>query len=151
MKPSEKLASIDLTLPKTGAPIGSYVPAKRSGNQILTSGQIPIQNGKPVFLGKVGANVTLEDGAAAAKVCALNALAAVAAMCGGIDQIKSIVRVCVYVASAEGFTDQPKVANGASDLFLELFGEAGRHARSAVGVTELPLGVPVELELVVEA
>lgn len=151
MKPSEKLRSIGLALPEAAAPVGSYVPAKRSGPHVLTSGQIPVSGGKPAFLGKVGGDVSLEDGAKAAKVCVLNALAAVGAVCGGIDEIKSIVRVCVFVAGTEGFTDQPKVANGASDLLLELFGEAGRHVRSAVGVAELPLGVPVELELVVEA
>ena len=150
MKPSEKLAELNLELPAVAAPVGSYVPAIRSGRQIYTSGQLPFVDGKVVCAGKVGGDVTLEQAAEGARLAGLNALAAAAKEAGGIDRIGRIVRVAVFVASAEGFTDQPKVANGASDMFAAVFGEAGRHARAAVGVAELPLGAAVELELTVE-
>jgi enamine deaminase RidA (YjgF/YER057c/UK114 family) len=148
MTHSERLASLNLNLPTVAAPVGSYVPAVRNGNDVLTSGQIPMRDGKLTCTGKVGADVTLEDAADAARLTALNAVAAVASVAGGIDRIEQIVRVCVFVNSAPGFTDQPKVANGASDLLAQVFGDAGKHVRSAVGVAELPLNVAVELELV---
>jgi len=150
MKPSEQLASLSLTLPDVAKPVGSYVPAIRTGNLILTSGQIPIHDGKITCTGKVGQDVTLEEAAEAARVSAMNGLAAAAELAGGIDNITRIVRVAVFVNSAPGFTDQPKVANGASDFYANIFGEAGRHVRAAVGVAELPLNVAVELELTVE-
>jgi len=148
MTPTEKLAELKLVLPPAVTPVGSYVPAKRIGGLIHTSGQIPIANGKVTITGKVGDGVTLAQAQDAARLCALNALAAAANIAGGLDRIAGIERVCVYVASAAHFSDQPKVANAASDLFFALFGEYGRHVRSAVGVAVLPLDVPVELELV---
>ncbi len=150
MKPSEQLASLSITLPAVTKPVGSYVPAIRTGNLILTSGQIPICDGKVTCSGKVGADVTLEEAAEAAKLTAMNGLAAAADVAGGVDNISRIVRVAVFVNSAPGFTDQPKVANGASDFYASIFGEAGKHVRAAVGVAELPLNVAVELELTVE-
>ncbi|MCB9850653.1 MAG: RidA family protein [Phycisphaerales bacterium] len=150
MSASTKLASLGLTLPTVAKPVGSYVPATRVGNVVYTSGQIPVAGGGVTITGKVGAGVTLEQAQDAAKLCLLNALAAVASLAGGINGITRIVRVCVFVASDTAFSDQPKVANAASDLCVELFGDAGRHVRSAVGVSVLPLDVPVELELVAE-
>jgi len=148
MTPSERLASLGLRLPELVTPIGSYVPALRVGNQVFTSGQLPLREGQLLCAGKVGTDVTLEQAASAAEQAALNAVAAAATAAGGIDQIERIVRVCVYVNSAPGFTFQPKVANGASDLLARIFGDAGRHTRSAVGVAELPLDATVELDLV---
>ena len=150
MTHSERLASLNLTLPQVVTPVGSYVPALQSGQGVLTSGQLPMRDGRLTCTGKVGADVTLEDAAAAAELAALNAVAAAAWAAGGIDHIERIVRVCVFVNSAAGFTDQSKVANGASDLLLEVFGEAGRHTRCAIGAAELPLNAPVELDLIVE-
>jgi len=150
MKPSEKLAELGLALPNVAAPVGSYVPAKKSGHHIYTSGQLPFRDGAVVYTGKVPADATLEDAMDGAEIAALNALAAAAQVAGGIDAIKQIVRVVVFVNSSPGFTAQPKVANGASDLLAKIFGDAGRHARSAVGVAELPLNAAIELELTVE-
>lgn len=147
-KPSEKLAALGLALPQVAPPVGSYVPAKRVGDLVFTSGQIPVAGGKPAFTGKVGDAVSLAQAQEAAKLCALNALAAAAGVAGGIDRLAAIERVCVFVACVPTFSEQPKVANAASDLFFGVFGEAGRHVRSAVGVPVLPLDVPVELELV---
>lgn len=150
MKTSERLNELNLVLPDVATPVGAYVPATVVGNLAYTSGQIPIQAGEVHYRGKVGDNVSLEDAQDAAKLCAMNALAAIADVAGGIDNITRIVRVCVFVASTPGFTDQPKVANGASGLCGELFGEAGKHVRSAVGVASLPLDASVELEMVAE-
>ena len=151
MPVSERLAELGIELPPVAAPVAAYVPATRSGDQILTSGQLPTVDGSLVCTGKVGAEVTPEDAAQAARVAVLNALAAVADVAGGIDNIKRIVRVVVFVASTPEFTGQPAVANGASNLLGEVFGDAGAHVRSAVGVTVLPLDATVEVELVVEA
>ena len=148
MSHSEQLASLGLELPPVVTPVGSYVPALQDGNTVYTSGQLPMRDGRLICLGKVGADVTLEDAAAAAELAALNAIAAVAAVAGGIDQIEQIVRLSVFVSSAPGFVDQPKVANGGSDLVGKIFGQAGKHARSAVGVAELPLNAAVELEMI---
>lgn len=147
--PSERLDQLGIALPAVPAPAGSYVPARRSGQLVFTAGQVPFVDGKPAALGKVGAEISAEEASGLAGICALNALAAVDALVG-IDAVAGIVKVVGFVASAPGFTEQPKVVNGASDLLGEIFGDAGRHARSAVGVAELPLGVPVEVELVVE-
>ena len=149
--PSARLADLGLVLPDVVAPLAAYVPAARLGEQILTSGQLPMVAGSLVATGKVGAEVSLEDAVAAARACALNALAAASAVAGGVDAIRSIDKVVVYVASDPAFTAQPAVANGASQLFLDVFGDAGRHVRSAVGVRVLPLDAPVELELTVTA
>lgn len=151
MKPSERLAELKLTLPTIAAPIGSYVPALRSGTWILTSGQLPFRDGKLLFAGKVPTDVSIEDAARGAEVAMLNALSAAAQVVGGIDRIQRVVRVCVYVNSAADFTQQPKVANGGSDLLVKVFGDTGRHARSAVGAAALPMNAAVEVELVVEA
>lgn len=146
---SARLVELGLTLPPVAAPLAAYVPAVRSGAQVLTSGQLPFVDGVLAATGKVGAQVSGEQGKELARTCALNALAAVHALVG-IDSVVRVVKVVGYVASAEGFTGQPGVVNGASELLGEVFGEAGVHARSAVGVAELPLGSPVEVELVVE-
>jgi enamine deaminase RidA (YjgF/YER057c/UK114 family) len=144
-----RLASLGIRLPAVAAPVASYVPAVRSGQLVFTSGQLPFVDGGLRRTGKVGGSVSMEDAAADAKVCALNALAAIDDLVG-LDSIARIVRVVGYVASAEGFTGQPRVVNGASELLGRVFGDAGHHARSAVGVAELPLGAPVEVELTVE-
>jgi len=147
--PSARLAELGIALPAVSAPAGSYVPARRSGSLVFTAGQVPIVDGKLAETGKVGADVDPSDAAGLARVCALNALAAVDALVG-LDAVTGVVKVVVFVASAPGFGGQPAVANGASDLLADVFGDAGRHARSAVGVAELPLDAPVEVELVVE-
>jgi enamine deaminase RidA (YjgF/YER057c/UK114 family) len=145
-----RLAELGLTLPPVVAPAGSYVPAVRTGQFVYTAGQLPVVDGKLPATGKVGAEVSPSDAAVLARTCALNALAAAAAAAGGLDQIARIVKVVGFVASAPGFNAQPQVINGASDLLVEVFGEDGRHARSAVGVAELPLNAPVEVELIAE-
>ncbi|MGR7025056.1 RidA family protein [Geodermatophilus sp. URMC 62] len=144
-----RLAELGIRLPPVAAPVASYVPAVRSGQLVLTSGQLPFVDGGLRRTGKVGGSVDPEDAAADAKLCVLNALAAVDELVG-LDAVARVVRVVGYVASAEGFTGQPRVVNGASELLGKVFGEAGRHARSAIGVAELPLGAPVEVELTVE-
>ncbi|WP_199444013.1 RidA family protein [Umezawaea beigongshangensis] len=146
---TERLTELGVELPGVAAPVAAYVPAVRSGNLVFTSGQLPFVSGSLAATGKVGGEVSPEEAKAHARTCALNALAAVHALVG-VDSIVRVVKVVGFVASAEGFTGQPAVVNGASDLFGEVFGEAGQHARSAVGVAELPLGAPVEVELTVE-
>jgi enamine deaminase RidA (YjgF/YER057c/UK114 family) len=147
--PSRRLADLGLSLPTVPAPLAAYVPAVRFEDLVYTAGQLPLVNGTLRAVGKVGAEVPIEDAAECARIAALNGLAAVADLTGDLDVIRRIVKVVVYVASAPGFTDQPLVANGASGLLQEILGEAGRHARSAVGVAALPLDAPVEVELVV--
>ncbi len=143
-----RLAQLGIRLPPVAAPVAAYVPAIRSGSLVFTSGQLPFVDGGLRRTGKVGGSVDVEA-AADAKVCALNGLAAIDDLVG-LDSVARIVRVVGYVASAEGFTGQPRVVNGASELLGKIFGDAGQHARSAVGVAELPLGAPVEVELTVE-
>jgi len=150
MKPSQRLAELKITLPPVTAPVGSYIPGVRTGNLVMISGQLPMVEGKLLATGKVGAEVSLEDAAKAARQCGLNALAIAAQTAGGIDRIARIVRLGVFVNSAAGFTAQPKVANGASDLMVEIFGDAGKHVRAAVGCNELPLNAAVEVEVMVE-
>ncbi len=147
-KPSERLAALNLKLPAVTKPVGAYVPALRHADTILLSGQIPMKDGQLAFTGKVGgpSGRTLEDAQASARTCALNAVAAAADAAGGVDKLARVLKVVVYVASNAGFTDQHKVANGASDLFVEIFGDAGKHARAAVGVAELPLNSTVEVD-----
>lgn len=149
MSPSDKLRELGLTLPSVAAPAGAYIPARRSGNLVFTAGQVPFVDGKLPKTGKIGADVSAEDAYDLARTCALNALAAVDALVG-LDSITGIVKVVGFVASSPDFGGQPKVINGASDLLGEVFGEAGAHARSAVGVAELPMNAPVEVELIVE-
>lgn len=150
MKTSEKLKELGIVLPPPPKPVGSYVAGLKTGNLIFVSGQIPLENGVIKLAGKVGKDATLEDAQAAARQCALAGLSIAADVAGGVDHIKRIVRLAVFVNSAPGFTDQPKVANGASDAMVEIFGEAGRHVRAAVGASELPLNAAVEVELVAE-
>jgi enamine deaminase RidA (YjgF/YER057c/UK114 family) len=149
-RPAERLAELGLTLPPVAVPVAAYVPAVRAGDLVYTSGQLPTVDGKLPAVGKVGDEVSATDAAGLARTCALNALAAAASAAGGLDQIRRIVKVTGFVASAPGFSGQPQVINGASELFIEVFGEDGKHARSAVGVAELPLNAPVEVELIAE-
>jgi enamine deaminase RidA (YjgF/YER057c/UK114 family) len=144
-----KLEELGISLPDVVTPLAAYVPAVRTGNLVYTSGQVPMQAGAVAATGKVGAEVSPEDGKALARICALNALAAVHSLVG-IDSVVRVVKVVGFVASTPGFNGQPGVINGASELFGEVFGDAGAHARSAVGVSELPLNVPVEVEIIVE-
>jgi enamine deaminase RidA (YjgF/YER057c/UK114 family) len=147
--PYAKLAELGLTLPQVVPPVAAYVPAVQSGKLVYVSGQVPIADGKVLATGKVGAGISPEQAKDLAERCALNALAAIDSLVG-LENVIKIVKVTGFVASAEGFTGQPGVINGASELFGTVFGEAGQHARSAVGVAELPLGVPVEVEVIVE-
>jgi len=145
-----RLAELGLELPAVAAPAGAYVPAVVTGNLVFTAGQLPFVDGALPATGKVGAAVTAEEAAALARQAALNALAAAADAIGSLDRVTRVVKAVVFVNSAPGFTAQPTVANGGSQLLGEVFGDAGRHARSAVGVAELPLDSPVELELILE-
>jgi enamine deaminase RidA (YjgF/YER057c/UK114 family) len=146
----DRLAALGRTLPGVAAPVAAYVPAVRSGSYVFTSGQLPMVDGALAATGKVGAEVTAEDAKLLAATCALNALAAIKALIGDLDQVRRIVKVVGFVASVPDFTGQPGVVNGASELLGEVFGEKGVHARSAVGVAVLPLDAPVEVELIVE-
>jgi enamine deaminase RidA (YjgF/YER057c/UK114 family) len=150
--PSQRLAELGLTLPPVAAPQAAYVPAVRTGNYVYVSGQLPFVDGKLQAVGKVGDAVSAEEAAALARLCALNGLAAAASVAGagGLNAITRIVKVTGFVASVPSFTGQPGVINGASELFIEVFGEAGRHARSAIGLAVLPLDSPVEVELIAE-
>jgi enamine deaminase RidA (YjgF/YER057c/UK114 family) len=148
--PEERLAALGLTLPAVATPLAAYVPAVKSGGLVYTSGQLPFVDGTLRATGKVGADVSAEEAAALARICALNALAAAASVAGGLSGIRRIVKVTGFVASAPDFTAQAQVINGASVLLIEVFGEAGRHARSAVGMAVLPLDTPVEVELIAE-
>ena len=150
MSIKEKLAEIGLTLPVAAAPVAAYVPAVKTGNLVFTAGQLPIVDGKVVITGKVGAEVTPEQAKQMAQICALNALAAIS-LVADIDQIERVVRVGGFVNSVPGFVEIPQVINGASELLIKLFGEVnGKHARTAIGVAELPLNAPVEVEMVVQ-
>jgi enamine deaminase RidA (YjgF/YER057c/UK114 family) len=148
--PEERLAELGLAVPEVAKPVAAYVPAVRSGNYVFTSGQLPMREGQLITTGKVGGEVTAEEAVECARQCALNAIAAVRAEIGELSDVKRIVKVVAFVASTPDFTGQPGVANGASELFGEVFGEVGQHARSAVGVPVLPLDAPVEVELIVE-
>ena len=145
----ERLSELGITLPAVAAPVAAYVPAIRVGDQVWTSGQLPFVDGKLPAVGKLGADITVEQGADYARQAALNALAAVDALVG-INNVERVLKIVGFVASADGFAEQPAVVNGASNLIGEIFGEAGAHARSAVGVAELPLSSPVEIEIIVE-
>lgn len=145
--PTQNLEALGLALPPVAAPVASYVPAGEAFGQVMTSGQLPFVDGKLIATGKVGADVTLETASECAKVACLNAMAAAASVAGGLDALARVIKVTVFVASDPEFTGQPKVANGASDLLGEVFGDAGAHVRSAVGVAVLPLDAPVEVEV----
>ena len=149
MTASERLVELGITLPQVATPAGSYLPSARTGNLLFTAGQLPFQDGRLPATGKVGAEVTPEDAKEYARLAGLNVLAAIDAAVG-VDAVERVVKIVGFVASAEGFTGQPGVINGVSDLMAEVFGESGRHARSAVGVAELPLGSPVEVEAIVQ-
>ena len=150
MSVKEKLAALGLTLPTAAAPVAAYVPAVKTGNLVFTAGQLPVVDGKLVLTGKVGSDVTPEDAKKMAEICALNALAAIS-LVADIDQIEKIVRVGGFVNGIPGFLAIPAVINGASELLIKLFGDVnGKHARTAVGVAELPLNAPVEIEMVVQ-
>jgi enamine deaminase RidA (YjgF/YER057c/UK114 family) len=148
--PEERLAELGLTVPEVVPPVAAYQPTSRSGNLVFTAGQLPMRDGAPIATGKLGAGVSEEEGYECARQCALNALAAIKAEVGELSAVRRVVKAVVFVASSPDFTGQPKVANGASELLGEVFGDAGKHARSAVGVAVLPLDVPVEVELIVE-
>ena len=148
--PEEKLAELGLSVPEVAKTVAAYIPAIRSGNHVFTSGQLPMRDGQLMLTGKVGGEVSQDEAVECARQCALNALAAIRAEVGDLSAIKRIVKVVAFVASTPDFTGQPLVANGVSELLGEVFGDAGRHARSAVGVSVLPLDAPVEVELLVE-
>jgi enamine deaminase RidA (YjgF/YER057c/UK114 family) len=149
-KPSERLRELGLTLPDTPPAVGKYLPAVRAGNLLFVSGQTPTRGGRPVMTGYVGREVSLKQAREGARLAALNSLAQVVSVIGSLDRVRRIVRVTGYVRSAPGFSDQPAVVNGASELLIDLWGDRGQHARSSIGVAELPGGAPIEIELVVE-
>jgi enamine deaminase RidA (YjgF/YER057c/UK114 family) len=150
MSPEEKLRELGIELPKAPAPLGSYVPAVRAGNLVFLSGILPLIQGKLPRQGRVGEDISLDEAREDAKTAAINALAVLKSYIGSLDKVKRCLKLTGYVASAPDFTEQPKVLNAASDLMFEIFGEAGRHARAAVGVNVLPLNSPVELEFIFE-
>jgi len=148
--PEERLQQLGVSLPTPAAPVAAYVPCVRTGNLVYVSGQVPLVDGKPSHLGHLGDDVGVDDGRAAARNCAISVLAALKAELGELSQVKRVVKVTGFVASAPGFTEMPQVVNAASELFGEAFAAAGRHARAAVGLAALPLGVPVEVGAIVE-
>jgi enamine deaminase RidA (YjgF/YER057c/UK114 family) len=150
MSPEQTLAKLGLSLPALGKPVAAYVPAVRTGNLLYVSGQLPFVDGKLPKTGRLGEGVSVDEGKEMARTCVLNALAVIKAEAGDLSRVKRVVRVGAFIASANDFTQQPQVANGASELLQQVFGEAGRHARAAVGVNVLPLGAPVEVEMLVE-
>jgi enamine deaminase RidA (YjgF/YER057c/UK114 family) len=150
MKPETRLKELGLSIPEIPPAAGAYVPAVRVGNLVFCSGQGPYKDGKFPYLGVVGSDLSLEEGYQAARIAALNCLAEICSIVGSIDNIVRVVQVRGFIASAPDFFDQPKVLNGASELLLDLFGESGRHARSALGTSVLPKNIPVEVEMVVE-
>lgn len=145
-----KLKQLGITLPSAPSPVANYIPSVRAGNLLFLAGHVPIRDGKPMVRGKLGRELSVEEGYKYAREVGLNALATARTALGSLDKVKRVVKVLGMVASAEGFTDHPKVVNGFSDLMVEVFGDAGRHARSAVGLAELPMGVPVEIEMILE-
>ena len=149
-KVEQRLSELGLTLPQVATPAGAYLPAMISGNLVFTAGQIPLVEGKLMATGKLGAEITVEYGAEIAQRCALNALAAVKSVIGDLDRVQQVVKIVGFVSSVPEFTSQPAVINGASEFLQQVFGDAGQHARSAVGVSVLPLDAPVEIELIVE-
>lgn len=151
MNLTHRLQSLGITLPALAGPFGAYVPARRAGSLIFVAGQIPMKDGKPLATGPVPSRCSIDQARLAARQCVINALAAVDALgAGALDQLRGVVRIGAFVLSDAGFTQQPQVANAASELLLEIFGDAGRHARAAVGVNALPLDVSVEIEFLFE-
>ena len=149
-KVEDRLRELGIEIPDVPTPLGSYKPASVSGNLIFVSGQLPFEDGRLLLEGKVGAEVSIEEGMRAAKACSVNALAVMSTELGSLERVKRIIKITGYVASSPGFHNQANVINGASDLFYQVFGDNGRHARAAVGVSELPLNSPVEIELIAE-
>jgi enamine deaminase RidA (YjgF/YER057c/UK114 family) len=145
----EKIKELGYTVPEAPKPLAAYIPVTRIDNLVFTAGQLPMVDGKLIAEGKLGAEVTNEVGAKAAELCALNCLSVIKSEIGDLEKIKQIVKVTVFVNSADGFTAQPQIANGASEFLVKIFGEAGKHVRSAVGVNELPINAPVEIEMIV--
>jgi len=147
---TERLRALDISLPEAPQPLGAYIPSVKAGNLVFVSGTLPLREGKVLYPGKLGLEVSLEEGVAASRIALLNSLAILRQELGQLERINQIVKLGGFVASAPGFSQQPLVLNGASNLLFELFGEKGRHARSAVGVAELPLNAPVEIDLIVQ-
>jgi enamine deaminase RidA (YjgF/YER057c/UK114 family) len=145
----EKIKELGYTIPESPKPLAAYIPAIQVGNLVITSGQVPIVEGKLKFTGQIGKDLILEEGQKAAELCALNCLSAIKGIVGDLEKIERVVKLAVYVNSAEGYSDQPKVANGASEFVVNIFGENGKHVRSAVGVNGLPLNSAVEIEMIV--
>ena len=145
----EKVKQMGITIPEAAKPLAAYIPALQIGSLVMTSGQVPIVNGQIKFLGKVGKDLSEEQGREAAKLCTINCLSAIKSIIGNLDRIKRVVKLTVFVNSADGFTAQPKIANGASEFIVEIFGDTGKHVRSAVGISELPLNSAVEVEMTV--
>ncbi len=150
MNPSDKLSELGIELPETAKPLASYVPSLRTGNYIFISGNLPIRDGKLVFEGKVPLDLSIEDGYEAAKIAAINIMAAIKGEIGDLAKVKRIVRLNGFVQCSDDFTMQPKVINGASDLFVEVFGDIGKHTRAVMGVNSLPLNSPVEIDAIIE-
>jgi enamine deaminase RidA (YjgF/YER057c/UK114 family) len=146
----EKLNEMGIEIPVAPKPLASYIPATKAGNLIFTAGQIPMVDGELKYKGKVGKEISLAEGIKAAELCTVNCLSVIKSEVKNLDNIKRVIKVTVFVNSTNGFTDQPKVANGASDLLVKIFGDNGKHARSAVGVNELPIDSSVEVEMIVE-
>ena len=149
-KVESRISELNISLPEAPKPVAAYIPAKQTGKLVFTAGQLPMVNGELISKGLLGQDVEIDEANKAARICTLNALAAIKGVIGDLDRIKQIVRVVGYVASVPTFTQQPAVVNGASELLLEIFGENGKHARSAVGMAVLPLNASVEIELTVE-
>ncbi len=147
---TEKLREMNIEIPEAPKPLAAYIPATKVGDLVFTAGQLPVKDGKLQYSGKVGSEVSEDNAMNAAKLSAINCLGVIKAEIGNLDKIEKIVKVTVFVNSAEGFTSQPKVANGASEFLVEVFGEAGKHVRSAVGVNELPINAAVEIEMIVK-
>ncbi len=146
----EKIEELGYKIPEAPKPLAAYVPALLVDKFVFTAGQVPVKNGELIYSGKLGKDLTIQEGIKAAEISILNCLSAVKSVAGSLDNIEKIVKVTVFVNSANGFTEQPKVANGASELLVKIFGENGKHARSAVGVNELPINAPVEIEIIVK-
>lgn len=146
----EKIAELGFELPEIAKPLAAYIPAKKVGDLVMTSGQVPLVKGEIKYAGKLGKDLSEEEGQNAARVCALNCLAAIKGVIGSLDNIEEIFKLSVFVNSSDEFTAQPKVANGASELIVNIFGDKGKHARSAVGVNQLPLNAAVEIEMIVK-
>lgn len=149
MRAEERLENLGIKLPVPGTPTANYVSCVQDGNIIYLSGHGPFKDGKPAFTGKLGRDLSVEDGYQAARLCAIGHLGVLKAHLGDLDRVDRILKLLAFVASADGFTEQSKVVNGASDLLVEVFGERGRHARSAIGTSQLPLDIPVEIEMIV--